>query len=59
LTTLDMLDALEAAIAALRPRPAAPRHEEASGAGLEQIRRAARNTRPPNRSHPFSRIEEL
>jgi len=45
-----MLDALEAGIAALRER-----HRQA---GAPEAARAPANPRP-NRTHPFSRIEEL
>jgi hypothetical protein len=49
-TTVEMLDALEAGIAALRER-----HRQA---GAPEAARAPANPRP-NRTHPFSRIEEL
>ena len=49
-TTVEMLDALEAAIAALRAR-----HWRAGAPEIEpEIKAAA-----PQRTHPFSRIEDL
>jgi hypothetical protein len=49
-TTVEMLDALEAGIAALRER-----HRQAGAPELQ----GAIATPRPNRTHPFSRIEEL
>jgi hypothetical protein len=49
-TTVEMLDALEAGIAALRERWRQPRIPEAH---------SERAVSRPDRTHPFCRIEEL